>query len=644
MYFNSLKSHKWVFFSLLGWLIVCQFLFVMIQAGIGQKVVDSVENQLRQELDFSDFHYLARSVTDYNSKGAIKCAKITKTYPENRAILDLKYMSSSCTARSYFLNGIEYKVELKALNGDIYLFEFIALNPALFYLALWSFRLIGFLLVFAAFKVFKLREEKNKILLTFEKNIAAVTIAQAQQVAHDIRSPLSALNIMIPSMNALPEENRVIIRQAIQRINDIANELLHKKNKNTSSLSEKANVTTSIFLVAPVVDAIISEKRIQFRDKINVQIEVDLADSYGLFIDFNLAELKRIISNLINNSVEALPNNAGKIEIKVLNKEKTILIQIKDNGKGIPAHILKTLGQRGVSHGKEGTASGSGLGLYHAKTTIEQLGGSFELLSEVGIGTQINISISPANSPDWYIKKLSVSKNTLVVSVDDDVSIHGIWRNRLSGLQKSAQLATPIGFLSFTSTTEFSEWYKTQEPVKINSCVFLIDYEFINQKINGLDLIENLNLKATLVTSRYDDVNIQEKCHKLNIKLIPKSMAGLVPIEISATRIRYDLCLLDDDTQLIHAVWASVAESKGLTIKMFATPQAFFGSADSIDRQTPIYVDISLGDGIKGTDVSEEIHKLGFVNINLATGYDADSIVAPAFIRQVVGKDFPELK
>jgi hypothetical protein len=57
-----------------------------------------------------------------------------------------------------------------------------------------------------------------------------------------------------------------------------------------------------------------------------------------------------------------------------------------------------------------------------------------------------------------------------------------------------------------------------------------------------------------------------------------------------------------------------------------------------------INVDISLGDGVKGTDVSHEIHKLGFVNINLATGYDADSIVAPAFIRQVVGKDFPDLK
>ena len=92
------------------------------------------------------------------------------------------------------------------------------------------------------------------------------------------------------------------------------------------------------------------------------------------------------------------------------------------------------------------------------------------------------------------------------------------------------------------------------------------------------------------------------------------------------------------------SVWASVAESKGLKIQMFATPEDFFAVADSIDRLTPIYVDVSLGDGVKGTDVAQEIYKSGFVNINLATGYDADSIIAAPFIRKVVGKDFPDLK
>lgn len=680
--FQSIKKIKWVFFALISWLIICQLLFVMIQNGIGQKVVDSVENQLRQELDFSDFHYLARSITDYNAKGAIKCAKIIKVHPENLAVLDLKYMSPSCTTNSYLLDGLEYNVELRALNGDLYRFEFIALNPFLFYLALWSFRLIGVLLLLLTFKLFKLKEEKNKILIALEKNIAAATISQAQQVAHDIRSPLSALNLMLPSMNILPEDNRIIIRQAIQRINDIANDLLNKKNDPSKILNTNKNskpspmekttvgnsVATSIFLLAPVVDEIISEKRIQFRDRINVQIEIDLSNSYGLFINFNLTELKRIISNLINNSVEALTNNAGKIEVNVLNQNNTVLIQIKDNGKGIPLHILNTLGQRGLSYQKENNPqSGSGLGLYHAKTTIEQLGGKFEIFSEVGFGTSININISSADSPDWYLKKINLPENTSVVSVDDDVSIHGIWRNRFSSLQNlknnsdnnsenrsknnSEIFAAPIVFLSFTSTNEFIDWFNTQESTKTYNCIFLIDYEFINQKINGLELIEKLNLhlhlspKTMLVTSRYDDPNIQARCRKLNIKLIPKSMAGLIPIAIEKYKIKFDWILIDDDT-LVQQTWNMQAREMNVKFIGFLNFNEFKRNEDLFDSDSTIYIDSMLGRDsvgvqIKGEHLAEEIFLSGFRHIYITTGHNADFIQKNKYIKGVLGKAPP---
>jgi hypothetical protein len=112
-------------------------------------------------------------------------------------------------------------------------------------------------------------------------------------------------------------------------------------------------------------------------------------------------------------------------------------------------------------------------------------------------------------------------------------------------------------------------------------------------------------------------------------------------VQISEDKIRYDLCLIDDDTELIHAVWGSVAKSNEFNIKMFSTPQAFLDSANMINRLTPIYIDVSLGNGVKGTDIALEIHKLGFTEINLATGYNAESIEAPSFVRRIVGKDFP---
>ena len=63
----------------------------------------------------------------------------------------------------------------------------------------------------------------------------------ARQVAHDIRSPLSALNTVVGSLESLPEERRQLIRGAAQRINDIANSLLqHGRARETAPLDRKS--------------------------------------------------------------------------------------------------------------------------------------------------------------------------------------------------------------------------------------------------------------------------------------------------------------------------------------------------------------------------------------------------------------------
>lgn len=109
-------------------------------------------------------------------------------------------------------------------------------------------------------------------------------------------------------LSSIPEERRILIRNAVQRINDIANDLLEKSK--SSKLGLTATVTSSIDQMSPLIDSLVSEKRIQYRDRSNIEISVDLEKSYGLFAKVNANEFKRVISNLINNSVEAA--NAGE--------------------------------------------------------------------------------------------------------------------------------------------------------------------------------------------------------------------------------------------------------------------------------------------------------------------------------------------
>jgi signal transduction histidine kinase len=467
----------------------------------------------------------------------------------------------------------------------------------------------------------------------------------ASQVSHDIRSPLTALGLMTENIPQIPEDKRIIIRSAVNRINDIANQLLQKskdsKHNNQTNIQNIENnvILKDIELIGPLVDRIVSEKRVQFRDFEQIEISIDLKNTYGLFIAVNSIELKRVISNLINNSIEALPNKMGQIKLLFTSDDTNIYLNIEDSGIGIPNHILDRLGEKGFSYGKEDEQSGNGLGIYHAKKIIESSGGTFKILSELGTGTKIILSFPKVKTPNWFVEKINLELSTEIITLDDDISIHQIWKSRFHNLNPSIKIT------SFTSAEKLKEWYKNQENFINSNRVYLFDFELLGQKETGLNTIQELGLSDNcfLVTSRYDEDNVRFECNKYGIKLIPKSMAGFVPIEISKTylKVKYDLCLIDDDKSLIQCVWETVAKSKGLNIKMFTTPFEFFENVNSIDRQTPIYVDVSLGNNINGTEVAKEIHKLGFTEINLATGYEADALEVPSFINRVCGKDFP---
>ena len=62
-----------------------------------------------------------------------------------------------------------------------------------------------------------------------------------------------------------------------------------------------------------------------------------------------------------------------------------------------------------------------------------------------------------------------------------------------------------------------------------------MDYEIAGASETGLDLIEQLGIQSQsiLVTSRYEEPSIRDRCQRLGVSLIPKSMSGFVPIEIT---------------------------------------------------------------------------------------------------------------
>lgn len=362
----------------------------------------------------------------------------------------------------------------------------------------------------------------------------------ARQVAHDIRSPLSALNMLLSLLNQVDEEKRVLLRNAVQRINDIANNLLNRNAGQIRSAGEsdlRAHHETrglSLELVPALVDSLLSEKRIQYREVTGLEITGDFKDSYGAFVKINSAEFKRAISNLINNSVEAMPKSGGNIAVSLRKQKNALKLQIVDNGKGMPQEIVNKLGHEGFSYGKDEGAqgSGSGLGFVHANETVKSCGGSLSIQSKENVGTTVTIALPLCTAPPWFVDKIILNRGQQLVVVDDDASIHDIWRSRISAVTIEVNhLAVEI--INFSSIDGFRGWHQNSTK-KLGQSTYLIDYEFLNQKKNGLDLIEEFGLSANaiLVTSRYEESDVRHRAEALRVRLIPKGMAAFVPIEM----------------------------------------------------------------------------------------------------------------
>jgi signal transduction histidine kinase len=211
----------------------------------------------------------------------------------------------------------------------------------------------------------------------------------AKQVSHDIRSPVSALNLVIQSLNEIPEQRKTFLLEASSRVNDIANELLQLARNPQEGRVHSTLQTLNAPGILELIDHVITERRVQMGVR-PIQFRTKCQNSSDkVMVSLDAQKLKRILSNTIQNAVDAIASE-GNIEIKLDYRNSDLVIQITDNGKGIPAEILPKLMREGSTFGKE---NGNGLGLYMAKRDLESWGGSLQLKSQVGAGTTVELRI-----------------------------------------------------------------------------------------------------------------------------------------------------------------------------------------------------------------------------------------------------------
>jgi signal transduction histidine kinase len=145
-----------------------------------------------------------------------------------------------------------------------------------------------------------------------------------------------------------------------------------KNNDDLSQLPGEGSSVTLHSLVNNIVSFFHSQMFFKHKVEKNVSVEVELALGAKAFA------LAVIVANLVENSIEAMehnPEDKACFALRCFQRDDTVIIEVEDNGIGVPEELQESLFQQFVS----ATPGHQGLGLYQARKLVAELGGTIEL-------------------------------------------------------------------------------------------------------------------------------------------------------------------------------------------------------------------------------------------------------------------------
>jgi len=226
--------------------------------------------------------------------------------------------------------------------------------------------------------------------------------ATAGMVGHDIRNPLQAITgdvyLAKTELAAIPEgEEKKNIQESLSEIEkniDYINKIVADLQDFARPLNPRIEETD----LKRLIDDLLTKNGLPENVKVSVKVETKKVLADSTFIN-------RIMYNLVNNAVQAMPNG-GKLTIHTYNEANDTVITVKDTGVGIPENVKGKLFTPMFTT----KAKGQGFGLAVIKRMTEALGGTVSFESQEGKGTTFIIRLPPPNelNSKWTYKYGSV--------------------------------------------------------------------------------------------------------------------------------------------------------------------------------------------------------------------------------------------
>ena len=217
-------------------------------------------------------------------------------------------------------------------------------------------------------------------------------------ISHELRTPL---NLIFGSLQLIKsvEKEALEKRNSLNKYIDIIDQNSKRLLKLVDNLIESTRMKCGYYEYNPknydIVSFVenISMSVADFAKQNNIDLIFD-TDVEEKIMAFDLEKLERIMLNLLSNSIKY--NKAqGQIEVLLNDCNDTFVITVKDTGVGIPSDKLMYIFERfrQVENRFNKSTEGSGIGLSLVKDLIEIQGGTIEVKSELGVGSEFIIKL-----------------------------------------------------------------------------------------------------------------------------------------------------------------------------------------------------------------------------------------------------------
>ncbi len=210
----------------------------------------------------------------------------------------------------------------------------------------------------------------------------------AKQVAHEIKNPLTPMKLNIQQLQRAWKDDPQRLKEMFDKVTTLLITQIDRLSQIATEFSSFAQMPHEQPVKLDVNEAL-REAVDLFHTSNEVSISL-FTPNEPTYVWVDAGHFARVLNNLIKNAIQAmLPDKLGTIVLSCKHEDSKIIIEVRDNGTGIPENLRDKIFTPNFST----KSSGMGLGLAIIKNIIERAGGTIRFETKMGEGTSFFIEL-----------------------------------------------------------------------------------------------------------------------------------------------------------------------------------------------------------------------------------------------------------